>query len=145
MDSSHPQRCKSSILYSQALRLRRVCSEEEHLQKWTHKLKKHLLKRRYREQQLNKEIHRALTISRQNCLQTHPNQEKSARIPLVVTYHLIFPRVHLITKHHLSILHSSERLRRAVPLPPLITFRRPRNLTTSGGSRNLQTGVLFAY
>ena len=78
MDSCHPQRCKSSIPYSQVLRFQRICSEDEHLQKWTSELKKHLLKQGYREKQLNNEIHRALTISRENCLQIHPNQVKSA-------------------------------------------------------------------
>ena len=34
----------------------------------------------------------------------------------------------MITKRHLSTLHSSERLKRAVPLFPLIAFNRPRNL-----------------
>ena len=91
IDSCHPQHCKSSIPYSQALCLWRICLEKKHLQKWTRELKKHLLKWGYREQQLNKEIHRALTILRENCLQIHPNQEKSARIPLVVTYHPILP------------------------------------------------------
>ena len=128
MDSCHPQHCKTSIPYSQALRLRRICSEDEHLQKWTHKLKKHLLKWGYREQQLDKEIHRALTIMRDNCLQTHLNQEKSAQILLVVTYHPILPPFQVITKRHLPTLHTTERLQWAVPLPSLIAFRRLRNL-----------------
>ena len=66
MDSYHPQHCKSLIPYSQALLLRRICLEEEHLQKWTHELNKHLLKRK---QLVKREIHRALTISRENCFQ----------------------------------------------------------------------------
>ena len=49
MDSCHPQHCKSSIPYGQALRLWRICSEKEHLQKWTRELRIHLLKRGYRE------------------------------------------------------------------------------------------------
>ena len=64
MDSCHPHHCKTSIPYSQALRLRRICSKDQHLQKWTRELKEHLIKRGYREQQLNNEIHRALAISR---------------------------------------------------------------------------------
>ena len=43
------------------------------------------LKRGNREQQLNSKIHRALTISRENCLQIQPNQAKSPQILLVVT------------------------------------------------------------
>ena len=38
MDSCHPHHCKSSIPYSQVLHLRRIYSEEGHLQKWTDEL-----------------------------------------------------------------------------------------------------------
>ena len=123
-----PNHCKISIPYSQALRLRRMCSEEQHLQKWTRELKKHLIKRRYRELQLSNEIHRVLAISRENCLQSRPNQDKSARIPLVVTYYPILQNVQSITWCHLSTLHTSERLREAFPRPLLIALRRPKNL-----------------
>ena len=61
-------------------------------------------------------------------MQQHPNQDKTARIPLVVTYHPILPTFKSITKRHLSTLHTSERLREAFSLPPLIAFRRPKNL-----------------
>ena len=40
MDSCHLYHSKTSIPYSQALHLRRICSEEEHLLKWTRELKK---------------------------------------------------------------------------------------------------------
>ena len=61
-------------------------------------------------------------------MQQQPNQDKTARIPLVVTYHPIAPSFKSITKRHLPTLHTSERLREAFSLPPLIAFRRPRNL-----------------
>ena len=128
MDSCHPYHCKTSIPHSQALRLRLICLEEEHLSKWTLELKKHLLKRGYCEQQLNYDIHRALAISRENCLQSQPSQDKSARIPLVVTYHPILPSFQSITKRHFPTLQTSERLRGTFLHPPLIAFRRPRNL-----------------
>ena len=34
----------------------------------------------------------------------------------------------MITRRHLHILHITDRLRTAFPFPPLITFRRPKNL-----------------
>ena len=70
MDGCHPYDCKTLIPYSQALRLRRICSEEEHLSYWTWELKKHLLKWDYREQQLNYDIHQVLAITREKCLQS---------------------------------------------------------------------------
>ena len=128
MDSCHPKHCKASIPFSQALRLRRICSEDRIYQQRTRELKQHFLSRGYHEQHLENEFKRALDTSREACLQLKSNQEKPARIPLVVTYHPILPSFHLTTKRHLSILHASERLRRAFEHPPLIAFRRPRNL-----------------
>ena len=59
---------------------------------------------------------------------TKINQEKSDRIPSMITYHPILPSCRQTTKCHLSILHVSEQLRRAFEHPLLIAFRRPRNL-----------------
>ena len=128
MDSCHPKHCKASIPYSQALRLRRICSEEQVFKNRTRELKQHFLSRGYKEQHLNKQIQRALNTSREACLQSKQNREKSARVPLVVTYHPILPSFHTTAKKHLPILQASVRLREAFRYPPLIAFRRPRNL-----------------
>ena len=70
----------------------------------------------------NKQIQRALNTSREVCLQPEQNWDKSAHIPLVVTYHPILLSFHVIAKHLLPILHASEWLRRAFQHLPLIVF-----------------------
>ena len=97
---------------------------------WTLELKRHLLKRGYREQQISTEIYRTLAVLRENCLQQHPNQDNTARIPMVVIYHPTLPTFKLVTKSHLPTLHTFERLREAFSLPSLIAFCRPMNITT---------------
>ena len=67
-------------------------------------------------------------ISRENCLQLRPSQDKPALLPLVVTYHPILPSFQSITKRHLPTLQTSKRLQDAFLHPPLIDFRRRRNL-----------------
>ena len=64
---------------------------------------------------------------KRNLLQQHPNQDNTARIPLVVTYHPILPTFESITKRHLPTLHTSKWLQEAFLLPSLIAFCRPRN------------------
>ena len=54
MESCHPKHCKNAIPYSQALRLCRICWEEENLLKRTSDLKKYFLRRGYNEQLLDK-------------------------------------------------------------------------------------------
>ena len=128
MDSCHRKHCETAISYSQALRLWCICLKEENFWKWTCELKKYFLRWVYSEQQVDLEIQWALDTSREACLLPQQNQDRSARTPLVVTYYHILPTFHSTTKCHLSILHTSERLGRVFPLPPLITFRRPRKL-----------------
>ena len=82
----------------------------------------------YNEQHLNKQLHSVLNLSRKSCLQLKQNQEKPARVPLVVTYHPILPSFHTTTKQHLPILQASERQWEAFRYSQLIAFRRPRNL-----------------
>ena len=91
-------------------------------------MKEYFLQRGYDEQHLNTELRRALQIPRETCLQPKQNQDKSARIPLVVTYHPFLPSLHSTTRRHQPILQTSERTREAFRLPPLIAFHCPRNL-----------------
>ena len=113
LDSCHPKPCKASIPFNQALRLRWICSKDRTYTQRTHELKQHFLSRGYHEH-LENEFKRALDTSREACLQLKSNQEKSARIPLVVTYHPILLSFHLTIKCHPSLLHASERLRRVI-------------------------------
>ena len=87
-----------------------------------------IFSRGYNEQHLNKKIHSELNTSREACLQQKQNQDKSARIHLVVTYHPILPFFCATAKWPLLILHISERLWSAFWYPLLIAFCHPSNL-----------------
>ena len=50
------------------------------------------------------------------------------RVPLVVTYHPQLWCLGKILWNHLSTLHISETMNKAVPNPPLVANRRPKNL-----------------
>ena len=122
MDSCDPQHCKSSIPYSQALHLQWNCSEDEHLQKWTHELKKQLLKWRYHKRQLNKEIDQVLTISRENCLQIHSNHEVCSNTAggHIPSNFATFSSDRQAPPFYSSYLRTA--IQKAVSLPPLNSF-----------------------
>ena len=61
-------------------------------------------------------------------LQLKQNQDKSAHIPQVVTYHPTMLSFSFTTRRHLPILHASKKLQSAFPLTPQIAFYRLRNL-----------------
>ena len=90
-------------------------------------LKQHLRRRGYPEHLLTSEIQRATSTPRDAALR-HRTRDKTTRIPLVVTYNPTLPSLGQVTRAHHHILQASDRLKRAVPSPPIIAFRRPRSL-----------------
>lgn len=84
--------------------------------------------RGYAESMVDLQIQRASLLSREVALQPHPRERTLSRIPLVVTYFPGLNRLSKIVRKHLPILHVSEKLKQAVPNPPLVAYRRPYNL-----------------
>ena len=78
--SCHPFK---AIPYSQALRLNRICSNNEFFDKRCNDLEKHLLERGYIEKMVRKEILRARAIPRDALLEKTNNQEKKRKINLI--------------------------------------------------------------
>ena len=73
--SCHPWHCKKSIPYSQALRLRRICSEEGDFIKRTSELKQYLYDRGYEKKLVDEQIDKASKVNRDEAL-----QEKEPRV-----------------------------------------------------------------
>ena len=84
INSCHPRHCKTAIPYSVALRVRRICSDEDNLSKRMNDLKQHLRQRGYPEHLLDSEIQRATNTPRDATLRSC-TRDKTTRIPLVVT------------------------------------------------------------
>ena len=67
-NSCHPRHCKTAIPFSQALRMRRICSSDEDFLKRTSELKTHLAHRGYVPSFVQEQINRALYIRRSDAL-----------------------------------------------------------------------------
>ena len=104
--SAHPKHTKQSIPYSLALRLRRICSEDETFKYRTRQLLEYLTKRGYKPKQTNKQIQKAAKKTRQDCLKT-TKPRTNHRTPFVVTYHPALPQLSTILKQNLDILQRS--------------------------------------
>ena len=78
---------------------------------------------------MDKQLGKASLISQTETLQPHPQQHRSTqRVPLVITYHPALSRTSRTLRKHLNVLHISDRLKAAIPDPPIVAFRRPHNL-----------------
>ncbi|PIK56435.1 hypothetical protein BSL78_06679 [Apostichopus japonicus] len=128
--SCHPRHCKSGIAYSQALRLRRICSNNSSFIRHTDALEKHLIARGHSARRVREAIQRVRSLSRSSTLAVKDKKGRDCdnKLPLVVTFHPNLPPLQKITSNNHNILLTSDRLQRAVPEKPIIAYRRPRNL-----------------
>ena len=67
--SSHPYHCKIGIPYGQALRLNRICSDNESFDKRCNNLERWLMEREYNGKMIRKQILRAREQSRKDFLE----------------------------------------------------------------------------
>ena len=120
--------CKKVIPYSQALRLNRICSNNEFFDKRCDDLEKYLLERGYSEKIVHKEILGARAIPRDALLEKVNNQEKQNKITLNITYHPVLRDVRKILEELHVILASDDENKKVFPEVPMIGFKNNKNL-----------------
>ena len=86
--SSHPSNCKSAILYSQFLRLRKICSEYDDFEVQATTMETLFVARGYPATLVRRGREKAISTTRPTLL-TAANENKTAtnRVPMVTTYH----------------------------------------------------------
>ena len=110
--SYHPKHQKNSIPYSQAIRLRRICSTSELLQDATQQLSMNLQQRGYPKEMINQAILKASQLDRNTLLKnTSPQRDKQNIIPFITTYNPFNPPIHKILCTNRHILSSSPELK----------------------------------
>ncbi|KAK3108921.1 hypothetical protein FSP39_018704 [Pinctada imbricata] len=125
--SNHPRKTKDAIPYGLGLRLRRICSSETDYKKRRNELKQQLARRGYKNHELEGQLTKTDKLDRRNLLK-YKSKKKNNRVPLVITYSDGLPNIHSIVKQRLTTLHKSERMREIFPIPPIIAFRRDKNI-----------------
>jgi hypothetical protein len=125
--SCHPPHCAKNIPFSLAVRLRRICSNVDTFSSRSLELKQQLFNRKYNYKHLENSIQAAKNLSRDNVLE-YKTKTQNTRTPLVITYHPDLPNISEITRRLWHTVLTSKRMRALFPEPPLISYRRPRNL-----------------
>ena len=122
--SAHPDRTKRSIVYSQALRVSRICSFEKDFKRHTTEMQSWFLNRGYPEWLINKEIGK---VKHQPNVSTR-TKNKTQGVPLVITYHPLFKTFGSIIRKYLNILYMNEEVKKVFSPCPMISFRGTRKL-----------------
>ena len=126
--SCHPRHCSRSIPYSQAIRIKRICSTENTQNHRLNELRKHLLKRGYKNKNIAEAFGKADNVSRDSLLNYKDKNITNSRIPLVVTYHPDLKNISNVLRKHWNLIENDPILKKLFPEPPIMAYRRPNSL-----------------
>ena len=127
--SSHPYSCKSSIPYSQFLRVRKICSDDADFDTEAAKMEIFLAERRYLNDLIRRGREQASTKSRAEILKSvAANNIAKDRVPFLTTFLPSNLVVKKIISRNFRILCEDSRTSKIFNKPPLKAFRRFKNL-----------------
>ena len=124
--SAHPKHCRNSIIYSQAVRVKRICSSEKSFMEHMKSLKSWFVKRRYPKSLIESQIERVMSVKREDLFKR--GRRKVTGVPLVVTFHPLFDKLSSVLKNNLHLLHSDKEVQKVFSPPPFVSFRTARNI-----------------
>ena len=125
--SSHPPHIFAFIIFSQALRYKRIGSYGKELNLQLTTLKTAFIALGYKPQTLKNQIIKAMFIPREALLK-YQTKSESDRTPLVLTYHLYLRPINKIVKNLQPLLNKDPHLNQIFSAQPFILYRQPPNL-----------------
>ena len=124
-DSSHPEHTKRSIVYSQTLRVSRLCSLKPDFNEHCADMKSWFLERGYPENIIETEMKKV------NFDKGSLKKGKEAiGVPLVVTLHPILKNLAKVLRENLLILHMNTEVKQLFLDCPMVSFRSARKISS---------------
>ena len=126
--SCHPRHTLQNMPYSQFLRLRRLCSDDDTFNRRCDEMTTWFLRRGHNKLNISQARQKATNTPRTQAL-TYKPKASSNRTPVIITHHPSNPPLRAwISELHKHVLHSSERMQQAVPDLPIVGERNTRNI-----------------
>ncbi|KAJ8022331.1 hypothetical protein HOLleu_37197 [Holothuria leucospilota] len=127
--SNHPRSCTNSIPFSQLLRARRICSDDQDLAKVSKQIISFFEQRQYPQRVLSNALKRIQGIDRASALAPKTDHTPTRRIPLVLSFHpSATPIVRAIYRNVETLRHDPSS-RDHFPDPPITAFRIEKNIS----------------
>ena len=130
--SCHPKSCKNGIPYSQFLRLRRICSEDEDFVLQSEKLALSFHRANYPDNVIQSSFDKAFNIDRESLFQRGPstnnNQKDDPKLFLITDFHPSYQAVLDIVSQNWDMLDNSSSTRPLLHIPVIRGFRRPKKI-----------------
>ena len=141
--SSHPYHQKANLPYGLALRIKRICSDTADFRRHCDKLVTLLRKRGFKLGLIKEGIRKASLLNRSDLLQPAEQRERDDRTIFSTTYNPMIPDLRQKIVDLQPILHSTPKCRELFPKPPIIAYRRNRNLNDLLVSRRLSQDTVI--
>ncbi|XP_074793114.1 uncharacterized protein LOC141976198 [Natator depressus] len=125
--SFHPDHTTRSIVYSQALRYNRICSNPSDRDKHLQDLYQAFLQLKYPPAEVKKQIDRARRVPRSHLLHDRPNKENN-RTPLAITFSPRLKPLQRIIKDLQLILKDDPSLSQILGDRPVLAYGQPPKL-----------------
>ena len=119
---------KKSYIYSQGLRIKRLCSDDHKLQNHLENLKNWFCERGYPGGLIDEQLQRIKGKSREQLFRPKGMDNKIVGVPVVVTYHPHLENISKIIKKHIKHLYVDPEVRSVFTPLPFASFRSVRNL-----------------
>ncbi|XP_033117883.1 uncharacterized protein LOC117117624 [Anneissia japonica] len=126
-ESSHPPKCKDSIPYSQLVRLRRICKQDDDFKTRAKEMMSFFSNRGYPTNITDGCLNKINKMTREIALQPRESATSTDRIPLVLTYHPIAKQVAEVITRNFEILSSDQATSNVFTSPPMHAYRRDKN------------------
>ena len=135
--SEHPYSLKKSIAYSQALRIKRICSTQNEFEKHSSNLLQQLKKKAYHHDSLKEQIEKARVQERTLLLNKNPEEVKQS-IPISIICNRTLPKIKSIVAKHWHVLQVNPELKERFQSSPIIAFRKNKNLKQTIGNNTIE-------
>ena len=135
-NSYHSKSMKENIPYGQALRVKKICSNKDDLDRSLVTLRNNFINRGYPQDKVDKDIEKARSIERQELLQK-TNKKREGKLCFCATYNKNLPNVRGIINDNWHLLHVNKEISTTFKSTPILAFRRNKNLKQIIGQHHL--------
>lgn len=125
--SEHPFSCKCSVIFSQAIRLRKIISDEADLHFHLCQLKVKLILKGYKGSIIDDLFQKALLKSQEDLI-FHNYKQKERILPFVIPYNNTTAQFRSLFWDYWSIIAEDDELKKIWKRPPVIAFKRSKNI-----------------
>ena len=125
--SAHPNHTKRSIVYSQSLKLSRICSYKNDFEKHLEEMKSCFRVRGYPDNVMKKEMDKVCFLKSTG---NKRKSQESKGVPLVLTFHTKFKLIGQLLNTHLHMLYMDQETKNVFTPGPMATFRSARKLSS---------------